>query len=338
MALIQESLDYQRGGTQKDTYSADEVLEVPCPFCGSVDRERLATEHGAVGISRCRACSLIYASPRVKAPEQVYWGDAEAYAEEARLIFEGKATHHRDPNYLEELALIKRYQPSGRFLDVGCNMGMLLRHVKQMGWEAVGVEPSPSVAKLATERLGLSVYNGFLRDLPKAEEGRFDVIAMSDVLEHVCEPVPFLLDAARLLARQGLLYVKVPNGRWNLFKQRVLGVLGRRPSQGVWDSYEHVVHYTDQTLARMLRRAGFEPFLVTIASPVQLPVWERHVGRYYLHPSPWVLDWPRYVGRTVFYRLSWIERALRVGSIGWLAPDIVMLARHAPPAARESLR
>jgi SAM-dependent methyltransferase len=300
---------------------------VPCPLCGGEQRKRLYTEHGAIGIVRCLGCGLLYACPRVKSPEQAYWGDAEAYAEEARLIFEGKATHHRDPNYLEELRLIQRFQPAGRFLDVGCNMGMLLRHVRRMGWEAVGVEPSPSLAKLATERWGLRVYNCFLHELPKEEEGAFDVIALSDVLEHITEPLPFLSDVRRFLADTGVLYVKVPNGRWNLFKQQALGLLGRRPTQGIWDSYEHVVHYTEETLRAMLRRGGFQPCLVTISRPVQVPVWERYVGRYYLYPSPWVLDWPRHVGREAFYGLSLVERGLRGGRIGALAPDIVMLAR-----------
>jgi hypothetical protein len=37
-------------------------------------------------------------------------GDAGLYYTEARLIYEGKAAHHRDPNYLEEMRLIERYQ------------------------------------------------------------------------------------------------------------------------------------------------------------------------------------------------------------------------------------
>lgn len=221
-SLIQESHDYERGGTQKDEYSPEEVVTVPCPLCGSDSRKQIYTEHGAIGICQCLSCSAIYTCPRIKSPEQVYWGDPEKYCAEARLIFEGKAAHHRDPNYLEELRLIEHYKPSGRFLDVGCNMGMLLRLARQRGWTAIGVEPSPSSARLATERLGLTVYNCFLHELPESEHGSFDVVALSDVFEHICEPLPFLQVAARLLSDDGILYIKVPNGRWNLFKQRVL--------------------------------------------------------------------------------------------------------------------
>ena len=326
MALIQESQDYIRGGTQKDTYTPREVVSGPCPFCAGDRRERLYTEHGAIGISRCLDCSLIYACPRVRLPEQVYWGDGRIYEEEARLIFEGRAAHHRDPNYLEELCLIRRWKPAGRFLDVGCNMGMLLRLAKQMGWDVVGVEPSPSLSKIARERNGLQIYNCSLGELPKSEEGAFDVIALSDVLEHIPDPLPFLSEASRFLADDGVLYVKVPNGNWNLFKQWTLGLMGRRPQQGIWDSYEHVVHYTDRTLRRMLRKAGFHPFKITIGRAIQTPAWHEYVGHYYQYPTPWVLDWKRQLGRDLFWAVSWPERFARGGSIGFFAPNIVLLA------------
>lgn len=327
MGLIKETQDYQRGGKQKDIYTADEVVVVSCPLCGSDGRVEVYREHGALRVSRCMQCALLYTSPRIKAPEEVYWGDAEKYYEEGRLIFEGNAAHHRDPNYLEELRLIKRFKPTGRFLDVGCSMGMLLRHVRRMGWTGVGVEPSPALARLASEKLGLEVYNCFLHELPDRERASFDVIALSDVFEHICEPVEFLQQAARYLAPDGLLYIKVPNARWNSFKQTLLRWRGREPRQGVWDSYEHVVHYTDHTLAKMLARASFDVLKITIGKPIQLPVWHQYVGRYYLYPSPWHLDWKRHAGRAACYWLSWPERLARLGSIGWFAPNIVVIAK-----------
>jgi SAM-dependent methyltransferase len=327
MPMIQETMDYERGGTQKNEYSPEEVVTVPCPYCGSEQREQICTEHGALGVVRCLSCSLIYISPRVKSPEEAYWGNAEKYYDEARLIFTGTASHHRDPNYLEELRLIECYKKSGRFLDVGCNMGFLLRHVKQRNWTAVGVEPSPSLSRLAAEQFGLNVYNCFLHELPKSEEASFNVIALSDVFEHIAEPLPFLQDVSRFLAADGIVYIKVPNARWNLLKQKLLKRMGRTPKQGVWDSYEHVVHYTDESLVCMLERAGFAVVHIAIERPIQTPVWHNHVGHYYQYPSPWWLDWKRHLGRSLTYWLSKSERVLRRGSIGALAPNIAVIAR-----------
>lgn len=204
---------------------------------------------------------------------------------------------------------------------------MLLRLARQRGWESVGVEPSPSLSELASKH-GYKVYRTFLQDLPASEERSFDVVALSDVFEHVTEPLPFLKTAARFLKDDGVLYVKVPNARWNQFKQRALAMMGRTPRQGVWDSYEHVVHYTDATLRAMLERGGFEPLAVTMGKPVQTPIWHEYVGHYYQYPSPWVLDWKRHVGRSLFYVLAKLERLTRFGSIGAFAPNIAVVARR----------
>jgi 2-polyprenyl-3-methyl-5-hydroxy-6-metoxy-1,4-benzoquinol methylase len=327
MSLIKETQDYERGGTQKDEYAADEVVGVACPLCGGHERALVYREHGSLEISRCSACSLMYTSTRVKSPEHVYWGDAAKYLEEARLVFQGKAAHHRDPNYLEELAMIKRYKPTGRFLDVGCNMGMLLRHIKKMGWTGVGVEPSPTLSRLAVEQLKLNVYNCFLHELPETERGSFDVVALSDVFEHITDPIDFLKEAAKYLKPDGILYIKVPNARWNLFKQKALALLGRTPKQGVWDSYEHVVHYTDRTLRKMLDLAGYDVITMSIGKAIQVPVWHRYVGHYYLYATPFLFDWKRQLGRSGFYWLSLAERLMRGGSIGWFAPNVIALAR-----------
>lgn len=326
MKLVAESQDYVKGGTQKDSYAPDEVVEVPCPLCGGAERRPLYQEHGAVGVVECLGCSLIYTSPRLKHPEQVYWGDTAVYYDEARLIFEGKAAHHRDPNYLEELRLIERYKRPGRLLDVGCNTGMFLRMACRHGWDVAGVEPSPSLARLATKH-GFPVHNCFVEDLPASQERSFDVITLTDVLEHVCAPVAFLEGLARFLKPDGILYIKVPNARWNLLKQRGLGLLGRRPERGLWDSYEHVVHYTDGTLRQMLRKGGFEPLRVTMGRPVQVPVWHELVGHYYQYPTPFLLDWKRQAVRSLAYRLAWLERLVRFGSLGCLAPNVIAVAR-----------
>ncbi|MBW3535182.1 MAG: class I SAM-dependent methyltransferase [Gemmatimonadetes bacterium] len=328
-SLIHESHDYLRGGTQKETYTRDDVEEVACPLCGADEPERIYLEYDILGICRCGRCDLIYTSPRLKAPEAIYWGDAADYLEEARLVFSGQRPHHRDPNYLEELRLVERYRRPGRFLDVGCNMGMLLRLARERGWDAVGVEPSRSLGGLAREKLGLTVHEGFLEDFSPDSLGRFDVVAMSDVLEHVARPLPLLRHAHRFLAEGGVLFVKVPNARWNLFKQRVSALGGRAPRQGIWDSYEHVVHYTSRTLRRMLETAGLETLCLTVGKPVQVPAWHRYVGQYYQYPSPWCLDWKRHAGRSACFWLSVPERWLRGGRVGYLAPNLMAVARLA---------
>ena len=318
---------YGRGGTQRESYTTNDVVAVPCPFCRSTAGETLCVEHGAIGVKRCSLCSLIYTSPRLRDPEAVYRGDYEEYIKEARLILSGQAPHHRDPNYLQELELIEAHTSGrGRLLDVGCNMGMLLRLARSKGWEVVGIEPSPALHRIATEQLGLTVYNSSLEAIAADEQGSFDAVAISDVLEHITEPQAFLQAAARVLRPGGLLYVKVPNAGWSMLKQRLAERLGHDLKRGAWDAYEHVVHYTEPTLKAMLRAGGFEPLLITSSRPVQIPVWHEYTGQYFQYPSPWVLDIKRYLGRLGFYALGRVETRVRRGRIGYCAPNLVVLA------------
>ena len=319
--------EYERGGTQKASYGEDEVVRVPCPYCGADEATVLFREYGSIEIVRC-GCDQIYTSPRIKSPEHVYWGDQEAYRREARLIFDGRAAHHRDPNYLEELRLIESFRRGGRFMDVGCNMGMLLRLARTRGWDAIGVEPSPSLAGLAQEELGLDVLNCFLSDVPASHEGSYDVVALSDVFEHVSDPLGMLHYVRRFLKPDGVLFVKVPNARFSQFKQWVSERRGRVPQHGLWDSYEHVVHYTEPTLRRMLAKGGFEVLKLSAARPVQIPVWHHYVGQYFQYPSPIRMDWKRYMGRSTFHALGTVENALRMGrGVGYLSSSLAVVCR-----------
>lgn len=326
MQLIGEAEGYERGGTEKSEYTEDEVIAVPCPMCGSRKSRRVYTEYGAVGISQCLDCPLVYTSPRIPDPAKIYWGDEDLYAKESRLIFDGKAVHHRDPSYLEELRFIEQFKKGGRILDVGCNMGRLLQLAMKRGWDAVGVEPSPSFSNIARKH-GFQVYNCFLNEIPASEEGKFDVVAFSDVFEHITDPISFLSEASRFLKPDGVLYVKVPNVKWSMFKQKMLALAGRYPKQGLWDAYEHVVHYSDKTLTQMLDRGGYKVLKIRVEPPAQTPNWHEYVGFYYQYPVPFVMDWKRQLIRSGCYHLSRIERILRGSSVGYLAPNITAIAK-----------
>lgn len=321
-------MTYERGGKQKECYAESDVERVGCVFCGSSTYKEIYKERGALGVVRCKSCGLVYVNPRLKAPEEVYWGDAEAYFKEARLIFEGKAAHHRDPNYLADLRLIRRYKPAGNFLDVGTNMGFFLRNAKRFSWDLFGVEPSPSLSEMARKYFGLNVKTAFLEDAGFRDDF-FDVVSMTDVFEHIASPAPLLAETRRVLKPDGILFIKVPNGAYNLLKLRLARMAGKIKDYDLFDSYEHVVHYTHKTLSSMLEKHGFRVARVGIGKPIQLPCWHKLVGQYYQYPSPWILDWKKHSARSLFYLLSLLEFRLRLNRVGSLAPNIIAISKKA---------
>jgi len=320
------NMDYERAGTQKEFYSDTEVEYVGCPLCNGNKSKQLYKERGALGIVQCSSCRLIYVNPRLREPEKIYWGDAEKYFKEARLIFLGKAKHHRDPNYLEDLKLIRKYKPGGNFLDVGTNMGFFLRNAQGAGWQLYGVEPSPALSELARKYFGLNVKTAFLEEAD-FQDNFFDVITLTDVFEHIAEPGKILKKIHRILKADGILFIKVPNGLFNLFKFYIAGLTRIQKNFDLFDSYEHVVHYSQKTLRRMLEKHGFKVIKTHIGKPIQIPVWHNFVGAYYQYPSPWCLDPKRYFSRNLLYVLSLIEFKMRLNRAGYLAPNIIAIAQ-----------
>lgn len=321
-------MNYERGGTQKDLYSVSDVENTSCPLCDGREYKKIYQERGVLGIVRCFDCGLIYVNPRLKNPEQVYWGAMDKYYQEAKLIFEGKMAHHRDPNYIADLSLIYKYKPRGKLLDIGTNMGFFLRNARNKGWDIYGVEPSPSLSEMARKYFNLNVKTAFLEEAGFENEF-FDIVTMTDVFEHLTQPKKVLSEVNRVLKPDGIIFIKVPNGLFNLLKLSCAKALGKLKNYDIFDSYEHVVHYSQKTLTLMLRSSGFKVIDARIGKPIQLPVWHNYVGQFYQYPSPFRLDFKRQTARALFYNISLVEHRLRLNTIGFFAPNIILLAKKA---------
>lgn len=318
-------MDYEKGGLQKEYYSYDEVIRRNCPFCNSPDYLDIYKERGFIGIVRCKNCELIYTNPVVKEPQKNYWGDETKYYEEARLIFNGLAEHHRDQNYLEDLGIIEDIKPKGNFLDIGTNIGFFLRHTCGKKWNVFGVEPSPTLSDMARKYFGLNVKTAYL-DEANFQDNFFDVVTMTDVFEHIVDPKNILLQIRRVLKEDGILFIKVPNGNYSLLKLWLAKMARRLQDYDIFDSYEHLTYYTQKTLKKMLEDCGFKVKKFFIGKPIHSPVWHKFVGYYYQYPTPWILDAKNYILRVLFYWISKLEFLLRFGHIGYFAPNIIVIA------------
>ena len=291
------------------------LVHVPCPACGTDSPRRVAHE-GPLGIVRCGSCRLLYVTPRLAEPQAHYHGERDAVIRKYGPILRGEKAHNRDPNYEQELAVLRRLKPTGRLLDVGTHCGFFLRKARGMGWRLAGVEPSPIGAQLAREFYGLDVHAATLHGAG-FPDGSFDLVTMVDVFEHVGEPLVVLSEVRRILRDDGLLFLKVPNGRYNLFKYRLFRrALGLRNVE-IFDAKEHVVHYTAETLAATLGAGGFRVKLAFVPLPIQDGAW-----------------W-KCALRSAAHALARVERALD-GRFGPLATDIAVVAEKAE--VRSTLR
>lgn len=145
-------------------------------------------------------------------------------------------------------ALLPPYQAGGRLLDIGCGNGYYLAVMKELGWEVAGIEIDPKAAEVAKSRFDILVHQGNLENAP-FDDRSFDVITMSHVIEHIPDPIRFIINAAKLLKPSGQMVIITPN----------VQSLGHKVFSQKWyplDPPRHLLIFTPETLKQCLVKSG----------------------------------------------------------------------------------
>jgi SAM-dependent methyltransferase len=240
---------------------------VSCNLCGSSDsrvepaKTRLLNLVDPIVVRRCSGCGLLFLNPRrtVRELEEMYRTDPYYSSENA-----GRAIP-REAFYGSKWARLERLRPSrGRLLGIGClDGGHALRVARGRGWDVAAVESSELMVEYGRTRLQLDVERADAWDLRCFEGSEFDAI-FSMSLEHVPDPRHTLRQCHGLLAREGLLFLEVPNQFHSLIDTLKLGVthLAGDGSYGWFHrsiNFEyHTYYFVPRTFRVLLEREGFE--------------------------------------------------------------------------------
>lgn len=95
-----------------------------------------------------------------------------------------------------------------RILEIGCGGAILLRALRDLGHEVVGIDPSP-LSHEAKKKYNLEIHTQLLSS--GMDIGTFDLIYSMDVLEHAFDPKQFIEDSLGYLRETGTLIASVPD-------------------------------------------------------------------------------------------------------------------------------
>lgn len=164
--------------------------------------------------------------------------------------------HVFDPD--EVAGIVASMVPAGaRVLDVGCAAGSMDRLLAEnCRAEVVGVEPDARRAELARSR-GVEVHRGYLTRELIGEIGRFDLVLLADVLEHLPDPQAMLVLAREALKPGGAVIVSVPNvAHWSV---RLCLLRGRFQYMewGIMDA-THLRWFTSDSVKSLITSSGYK--------------------------------------------------------------------------------
>ncbi len=234
-----------------------ELIERACCLCNSEDAEELLCQpigsisglgdvNYVANILCCRECGFVYASPVPS--QEVLARYYAAFANYENRYQPGGAPGYVSREHFEQVhTMIRGRFPSpfkGRVLEIGCGVAYLLSLFKADGWDALGIDPSKRCGELSKELYDVDCLTGSYSFSLLRDQEPFDLIILSQVLEHLISPQEVVSDLTRFLAPGGLLYVEVPN---IYYPDCEMG----------YYNFEHLNYFTPNTLASLMQRYGF---------------------------------------------------------------------------------
>ena len=107
-----------------------------------------------------------------------------------------------------------KFSTNSLVLDIGSNVGVLLKSFKKRGFKVVGVDPAINICKIANAR-GIKTYNSFFNknftELFNSKYSRAKIITATNVFAHVSDLKTFLMNIKKILDDKGVLIVEAPH-------------------------------------------------------------------------------------------------------------------------------
>lgn len=155
------------------------------------------------------------------------------------------------------------FKGRGLLLDIGCNEGRGLEFYRANGFSAEGLEVNRNAAELARKK-GFVVHEDLLDSFNPIRG--YDVIVLSNVLEHSTDPRQMLLRAKALLVDNGMLLISCPNAK--SFFRLIFGKYWIN-----WHVPFHITHFTEASLRNLINECGLNIIKSSNASP---SLWLTH--------------------------------------------------------------
>jgi len=257
-----------------------------CLLCGS-DNLTVLTHN----MLRCRDCRFFFLSRAERAKQQASFlliskrGVIPENLEKLKKKYP-KDDHVRKVIYQLYADRVSRwYGQSVRALDIGASGGFFLNELEQRGASPSNLrtlEVDPTYQQLTED------YFGYAGDISNIEtyqtDQKFDLLTMFDVLEHVSDFWLALENMHSMLADNGRLILKLPNGNWAYLKYVLAKALGRA-DKIPWYLYlepgGHLNYWNRQCIGQ-LQKAGFLLETFEYAKPTRQQFkkeyWPRLVG------------------------------------------------------------
>ena len=203
-------------------------------------------------IVSCETCGFKFTSPAPKEEEIKKYYLSENYISHTnnKKGFVNWA-YQKIRNYTIKMkvSLLKKHSKIGRHLDIGSGTGEFISACKTAGFLVEGIEPSEKAREQSIKNYEVKVFKENKLDFLKSES--LDSISMWHVLEHVYDLEECLTNIKRVLKKNGVILVAVPNHEsWDCSYYEEYWA--------AWDVPIHLWHFSKKNITRLFKTYNLE--------------------------------------------------------------------------------
>lgn len=139
---------------------------------------------------------------------------------------------------IDVLLKLAEINPNNTVLEIGCGAGHILERIKcgiLTGIDIAEIQVNRSKARLGSKA---KIFRAAGENLPFENES-FERIICTEVFEHVLDPLLVLNEMQRILKKNGLISLSIPNENLIIFTKRLLLNTGFKwvlePKESQWD-------------------------------------------------------------------------------------------------------
>lgn len=227
-----------------------------CPICGSSDisfalkSKDYTVSKNYYEIWECTSCNGRFTQdvPTSETMGAYYKSDQYVSHSDTYKGLINKIYHIvRKRTLKQKLALLQKFSvlQKGNLLDIGSGVGAFAAEAKQNGWAVTALEPNEDARSIAKEKFNIESFPSHeIFNLPPES---YDGITLWHVLEHVHELQSYVDTFFKLLKKDGVLLIAVPN----------FTSFDAQKYESYWAAYDvprHIYHFSPKTMQVLMQK------------------------------------------------------------------------------------
>jgi len=245
-------------------------MNISCPVCKSSSYHRIGIPqigdkaskiiNTRYWVVQCYNCQFYFLEPHINfsQDEWEYLYNSEYFPKPTKWHLK-----QRESDRKKRFDKLQNYSSLNivNFLDIGCGEGYSLLEANKRGWESYGIDIFDNRLDETKNKTSQFLKSDLLN--ASYPDNFFDIIYLDSVLEHVTNPLEYLIEIKRILKKRGLIYIGVPNedSLLNEIRKYYFRISGKKDISVKIKPFKtpfHVGGYNSSSLDYLIKTVGLE--------------------------------------------------------------------------------